>query len=215
MEQRPLRLGDILDDYCPRERRVTNHAIVAMLDATVKQTRCTTCDAEHPYKGGQAPRRRSKAPEASEPVAAPVLAAPPARSQDEEAADLPAPAVYAGDNDNNNDAAPETAEPAAAPPDEGPVHRRLIRATLPRQEGQKETRPMPEFTIRQPTGRNGNTWDNGNHRGGARRPDGARPQRLGARSGGQHGRGAPPRGQGTGSGRPAAPPRRSGRKRSR
>ena len=26
MEQRPLRLGDILDDYCPRERRVTNHA---------------------------------------------------------------------------------------------------------------------------------------------------------------------------------------------
>ena len=29
MEQRRLRLGDILDDYCPRERRVTNHAIVA------------------------------------------------------------------------------------------------------------------------------------------------------------------------------------------
>src|SRR5262245_30672392 len=60
MEQRPLRLGDILDDYCPRERRVTNHAVVAMIDDTVKQTRCTTCDAEHPYKGGQAPRRRSK-----------------------------------------------------------------------------------------------------------------------------------------------------------
>ena len=29
--QRQLRLGDILDDYCPRERRVTNHAIVAMI----------------------------------------------------------------------------------------------------------------------------------------------------------------------------------------
>ena len=60
MEQRPLRLGDILDDYCPRERRVTNHAVVAMIEETVKQTRCTTCDAEHPYKGGQAPRRRKK-----------------------------------------------------------------------------------------------------------------------------------------------------------
>ena len=60
MEQRRLRLGDILDDYCPRERRVTNHAVVAMVEENVKQTRCTTCDAEHAYKGGQAPRRRKK-----------------------------------------------------------------------------------------------------------------------------------------------------------
>jgi hypothetical protein len=47
MDQRRLRLGDILDDYCPRERRVTNHAVVAMIEEDVKQTRCTTCDAEH------------------------------------------------------------------------------------------------------------------------------------------------------------------------
>ena len=60
MEQRRLRLGDILDDYCPRERRVTNHAVVAMIEEDVKQTRCTTCDAEHPYKGGKAPRRRNE-----------------------------------------------------------------------------------------------------------------------------------------------------------
>src|SRR4029450_3158257 len=60
MEQRPLRLGDILDDYCPRERRVTNHGVVAMVEDTVKQTRCTTCDSEHAYKGGKAPRRRGK-----------------------------------------------------------------------------------------------------------------------------------------------------------
>ena len=60
MEQRRLRLGDILDDYCPRERRVTNHAVVAMVEEDVKQTRCTTCDAEHVYKGGKEPRRRKK-----------------------------------------------------------------------------------------------------------------------------------------------------------
>src|SRR5919109_544390 len=60
MEQRRLRLGDIVDDYCPRERRVTNHAVVAMIEEEIKQTRCTTCDAEHPYKGGQAPRRKRK-----------------------------------------------------------------------------------------------------------------------------------------------------------
>src|SRR6266540_4416312 len=60
MEQRRLRLGDILDDYCPRERRLTNHAVVAMIEDDVKQTRCTTCDAEHAYKGGKLPRRRKK-----------------------------------------------------------------------------------------------------------------------------------------------------------
>src|SRR5438876_10406481 len=60
MKQRQLRLGDILDDYCPRERRVTNHAIVAMIGADVKQTRCTTCDAEHEFKHGKVPRQRRK-----------------------------------------------------------------------------------------------------------------------------------------------------------
>src|SRR6476620_8332553 len=58
MEQRRLRLGDILDDYCPRERRVTYHAVVAMIEEDVRQTRCTTCDAEHVYKGGKSPRRK-------------------------------------------------------------------------------------------------------------------------------------------------------------
>src|SRR5262249_26382023 len=60
MQQRQLRLGDILDDYCPRERRVTNHAVVAMVGEDVKQTRCTTCDAEHPYKHARVPRQRRK-----------------------------------------------------------------------------------------------------------------------------------------------------------
>ena len=69
MQQRRLRLGDILDDYCPRERRLTNHAVVAMIDDQVKQTRCTTCDADHEYKGGRAPSsRRRKDASAPRPV---------------------------------------------------------------------------------------------------------------------------------------------------
>src|SRR5882762_9108397 len=60
MQQRQLRLGDILDDYCPRERRVTNHAVVAMVGEDVKQTRCTTCDAEHEFKHAKVPRQRRK-----------------------------------------------------------------------------------------------------------------------------------------------------------
>src|ERR671912_1367539 len=60
MQQRQLRLGDIVDDYCPRERRVTNHAIVAMVEQDVKQTRCTTCDTEHEYKQAKVPPQRKK-----------------------------------------------------------------------------------------------------------------------------------------------------------
>jgi len=60
MQQRQLRLGDILDDYCPRERRVTNHAVVAMVGPDVKQTRCSTCETEHEYKHAKVPRQRRK-----------------------------------------------------------------------------------------------------------------------------------------------------------
>ena len=60
MEQRRLRLGDILDDYCPRERRITDHAIVAMIDDEIRRTRCSVCDAEHEYKEARVPTPRRK-----------------------------------------------------------------------------------------------------------------------------------------------------------
>jgi hypothetical protein len=60
MEQRPLRLGDIVDDYCPRERRITNHVVAALMGDTIKQTRCSTCDVEHAYKDGRPPSRKKK-----------------------------------------------------------------------------------------------------------------------------------------------------------
>jgi hypothetical protein len=174
MEQRTLRLGDILDDYCPRERRVTNHAIVAMIEQGVKQTRCTTCDTEHVYKGGKAPRRKKT--ETTGALYKEVLAG----ITDQDAA--PAAGVSEPDDDvDMSDApvlAPAPAVPVAAasaaaaadsdldeidpddppPPqiDEGPVHRPLIRAQLPRPEGIKLERQAPEFTIRQNNGRSGN-----------------------------------------------------------
>src|SRR5258708_7622796 len=66
MQQRQPRLGDVLDDYCPRERRVTNHVVVAMIGDNVKQTRCSPCDADHEYKQAKVPRVRRK----TEPPAA-------------------------------------------------------------------------------------------------------------------------------------------------
>jgi len=65
MQQRQPRLGDILDDYCPRERRLTNHVVVAMVGDTVKQTRCSTCDSDHEYKHASLPRQRKKSEESS------------------------------------------------------------------------------------------------------------------------------------------------------
>ena len=60
MQQRQPRLGDVLDDYCPRERRITNHVVVAMIEQDIKQTRCTTCEAEHEYKQAKIPPQRKK-----------------------------------------------------------------------------------------------------------------------------------------------------------
>src|SRR5215467_399267 len=99
MQQRQLRLGDILDDYCPRERRLTNHAVVAMVGDDVKQTRCTTCDSEHEYKHAKVPRQRRKS-ETPAALYAQVAAggpkrvvheAPPANGESEAAADAVAP----------------------------------------------------------------------------------------------------------------------------
>ena len=163
MQQRQPRLGDVLDDYCPRERRLTNHVVVAMIGDAVKQTRCTTCDADHEYKQARLPRvRRKTEPPAA--LAAQGFGAPKLHEQGAKPAqEDEAPAPVAADAQQASE--PEVFLPGAPPEgdadidaddrqpgvDEGPVHRRLIRASLPRTEGQSPpTRPNPEFTIRQP-----------------------------------------------------------------
>ena len=78
VQQRQLRPGDILDDYCPRERRLTNHAVVAMIGDAVKQVRCTTCDADHDFKHAKVPRQRRKT-ETPAALYAQVLATGPKR----------------------------------------------------------------------------------------------------------------------------------------
>src|SRR5215216_5037848 len=149
MQQRRLRLGDILDDYCPRERRITNHAVVAMIEDQVKQTRCSTCDADHEYKGARVPSTRKKkagAPLTAEPSdgvsrpRAPIASSPSSDEHDEsdrveQDPDLDAP-VSALDSTNAPDG-PEQPDDAAVDDaenipleDDGPVHRPLIRATL-------------------------------------------------------------------------------------
>src|SRR3990172_1947016 len=119
MQQRQPRLGDILDDYCPRERRVTNHAVVAMVGADVKQTRCTTCDAEHEYRQARVPRQRRK-PGSPAALYEEVAAGAPKRVA-HEAAGAGAEAVEsAGDEGLSS---PSSAGPGPTPPSGEPARR--------------------------------------------------------------------------------------------
>jgi hypothetical protein len=229
MEQRPLRLGDILDDYCPRERRVTNHAVVAMIEDNVKQTRCTTCDAEHVFKGGKAPRRKKA--ESTGALYKEVLAGieEPNSRPAQIAASLESDAMTEHDDAPSDltepDEIDETVEDDDSqlnmlPPDEGPVHRPLIRAQLPRTEGMKIERQAPEFTIRQNNGRGpggggfrgrSNGGGGGQHAGnggGQQRFGRGGPHRGGSGSGGGGGRG-----QGGGFGRGPGGPGGGGQQR--
>ena len=234
MEQRRLRLGDILDDYCPRERRVTNHAVVAMIEERVQQTRCTTCDAEHAYKGARVPTRRKKEtpaalykevlagmPEVDEAAAlaagvvpaVAVAAALPAVAVPAAAVPALVPADVIASSSLATEAVSEDAlrasiDDAAAPaeaaaarvagdddtaelevvdgdaPVDGPVHRPLIRAQLPRVEGQKEARPVPDFTVRHTA-----TRGNGNNNHGGFRGDRDRMRMRSGGNGNGHGNG--------------------------
>ena len=46
---RELRLGDIIDDWCVKCRRLTNHAIVSLLENDAAKVRCRSCYSDHDY----------------------------------------------------------------------------------------------------------------------------------------------------------------------
>ena len=222
MEQRRLRLGDILDDYCPRERRVTNHAVVAMVADDVKQTRCTTCDAEHEYKHAKVPAARRKKAEVGAAHLVESASRPPETlevSEDISEIDTAVMAeAEAGSESGSGTGSEEHVELAAAPEaavetvaepdaevderadgdesDNWPVHRPLIRAQLPRPEGQTPERKAPDFTFRPGGGKfdpnrdpNRNGQRHRGHRPGRHAHGGGQSSGQGPRFGGQRGPG--------------------------
>lgn len=240
MDQRRPRLGDIVDDYCPRERRLTNHAVVAMLGDDIKQTRCTTCDAEHVYKRARVPPGRRKkdaagalykqavagAPERPAARVVPPEGSGPEGLSDDDEPVTPVVGPVAVANDETSALAmpvpPDRGETIAAPPrlapivpaarpapvaaagvsppppvpagEESRMRRSLIRATLPRPEGQPVTRPAPEFTIRTPPGRNGSFRGDARQARGPAKPGGQRfPKPQGSGRGGNMSNFAPGR----------------------
>ncbi len=49
------RLGDDIDDYCVRCKRVMNHSVVSSLNGEPAKVRCRTCHSDHDYRHEQAP----------------------------------------------------------------------------------------------------------------------------------------------------------------
>ena len=61
MSDRPIRLGDVIDDYCPRCRLLLNHDVASLFGGAVAKVTCRTCYNTHDYKHAQVPpKRRSK-----------------------------------------------------------------------------------------------------------------------------------------------------------
>lgn len=51
----PLRLGDDVDDFCPKCKRLTNHSIVSMMEEKPAKVRCRTCYHEQMFRDGVPP----------------------------------------------------------------------------------------------------------------------------------------------------------------
>ncbi len=49
------RLGDIIDDFCIKCKRLMNHAVVSILDGKPAKVRCRTCYNDHDYRNEQPP----------------------------------------------------------------------------------------------------------------------------------------------------------------
>jgi hypothetical protein len=92
-----LRLGDIIDDYCIKCRRLTNHAIVSLMDGEVAKVRCRSCYHDHNYLKEIAPpsKKDLKKAELFNAVLAQADPAAVAATNDEVPADNEAPAEVA------------------------------------------------------------------------------------------------------------------------
>ena len=55
MLTRAARLGDDIDDFCVKCKRVMNHAVVSLLKDQPAKVRCRTCHSDHDYRHEQAP----------------------------------------------------------------------------------------------------------------------------------------------------------------
>ena len=49
------RLGDDIDDFCVRCKRLTNHVVVSVVNSEPAKVRCRSCHSDHDFRHEQAP----------------------------------------------------------------------------------------------------------------------------------------------------------------
>ena len=69
------RLGDVIDDFCVKCRRLTNHSIVSLVEGHAAKVRCRTCYHDHDYRHEQAPPSKKELKKMEADAAAAALAA--------------------------------------------------------------------------------------------------------------------------------------------
>ena len=74
LPDRPLRLGDVIDDYCPRCRLLLNHDVSSIVAGEVSKATCRTCFNTHDYRHAQVPQRRRSKKEDAKSLMDQVLA---------------------------------------------------------------------------------------------------------------------------------------------
>jgi hypothetical protein len=55
MLMRAARLGDDIDDFCVKCKRVMNHSVVSILNDAPAKVRCRTCHSDHDFRNEQPP----------------------------------------------------------------------------------------------------------------------------------------------------------------
>jgi hypothetical protein len=78
MSDRAPRLGDVIDDYCPRCRLLLNHDVTSLFEAQVAKVTCRTCHNAHDYRHAQVPTRRKTKEREKKSLMEQVLASMPA-----------------------------------------------------------------------------------------------------------------------------------------
>jgi hypothetical protein len=78
VDARPIRLGDVIDDYCPRCRLLLNHDVTSLTGTAVAKVTCRTCFNTHDYRHAQVPPKRSRKTVETKKLFDQVLAGMPA-----------------------------------------------------------------------------------------------------------------------------------------
>jgi hypothetical protein len=77
MSDRAPRLGDVIDDYCPRCRLLLNHDVTSLFEDQVAKVTCRTCHNAHDYRHAQVPTRRKSKERETKSLLEQVLATMP------------------------------------------------------------------------------------------------------------------------------------------